>query len=61
MLKYSLSGLALCLFSSATFANWNLDNELSRVNFVSVKKNTIGEAHYFKKLNASILVVKRFY
>jgi len=54
MLKHSLSGLALCLFSSATFANWNLDNELSRVNFVSVKKNTIGEAHYFKKLNASI-------
>lgn len=54
MLKYSLSGLALCLFSTASFANWNLNNELSRVNFVSVKKNTIGESHYFKKLNASI-------
>lgn len=54
MLKHSLSGLALCLFSTATFANWNLNNELSRVSFVSVKKNTIGESHYFKKLNASI-------
>ncbi|MBU2968019.1 YceI family protein [Pseudoalteromonas sp. C2R02] len=54
MLKYSLSGLALCLFSTASFANWNLNNELSRVNFVSVKKNEIGESHYFKKLNASI-------
>jgi polyisoprenoid-binding protein YceI len=60
MLKYSLSGLALCLFSSATFANWNLDNELSRVNFVSVKKNNIGEAHYFKKLNASISDAGKF-
>jgi len=54
MLKHSLSGLALCLFSTTTFANWNLDNKLSRVSFVSVKKNTIGESHYFKKLNASI-------
>ncbi|PAJ74806.1 hypothetical protein CJF42_08330 [Pseudoalteromonas sp. NBT06-2] len=54
MLKHSLSGLALCLFSTATFAHWNLDNELSRVNFVSVKNNTIGESHYFKKLSASI-------
>ncbi|WP_042146639.1 MULTISPECIES: YceI family protein [unclassified Pseudoalteromonas] len=60
MLKYSLSGLALCLFSTASFANWNLNNELSRVNFVSVKKNEIGESHYFKKLNASINDVGQF-
>lgn len=60
MLKYSLSGLALCLFSTASFANWNLNNELSRVNFVSVKKNEIGESHYFKRLNASINDVGQF-
>jgi polyisoprenoid-binding protein YceI len=60
MIKYSLSGLALCLFSTASFANWNLNNELSRVNFVSVKKNEIGESHYFKKLNASINDVGQF-
>jgi polyisoprenoid-binding protein YceI len=60
MLKYSLSGLALCLFSTASFANWNLNNELSRVNFVSIKKNEIGESHYFKRLNASINDVGQF-
>jgi len=54
MLKHSLAGLAISLFSATTFANWNLDSELSRVSFVSVKKNTVGESHYFKKLNASI-------
>ena len=54
MLKHSLAGLALSLFSATSFANWNLDSELSRVSFVSVKKNTVGESHYFKKLNASI-------
>lgn len=54
MLKHSLTAVALCLFSASTFANWQVNNDLSRVNFVSVKKNTIGEAHYFKKLAGTL-------
>jgi polyisoprenoid-binding protein YceI len=54
MLKHSLIAAALCFSSANTFANWQLDNNLSRVNFVSVKKNTLGESHYFKKLTGKI-------
>lgn len=35
-------------------ANWQLDNDKSQVNFVSVKKNTIGETHYFEKLHGKL-------
>lgn len=51
MLKSLLSSAAILLLSPVALADWTLDNELSRVNFVSVKKNTIGEAHYFKEVS----------
>jgi polyisoprenoid-binding protein YceI len=51
MLKPLLSSAAILLLSPVALADWTLDNELSRVNFVSVKKNTIGEAHYFKEVS----------
>ncbi len=54
MIKYVLPVIFLCLLSPSTFANWQINNELSRVNFVSIKKNTVGEAHYFKKLSGSL-------
>jgi polyisoprenoid-binding protein YceI len=51
MLKPLLSAAAFILFSQHAIADWSIDNQLSRVNFVSVKKNTIGEAHYFKQVS----------
>ncbi|MBU2893467.1 YceI family protein [Colwellia sp. D2M02] len=50
MLKTLFTGATLLLLSPIALADWSLDNDLSRVSFVSVKKNTIGEAHYFKKI-----------
>lgn len=54
MFKPLLSTAAILLFSPIALGDWTLDNELSRVNFVSVKKNTIGEAHYFKKVSGDL-------
>ena len=53
MIKYGLAALAL-LGASNVWADWQLDNDYSRVNFVSVKKNTIGEAHRFKQVKGTL-------
>lgn len=45
--------MCLCLFSSSVFA-WQLQPDISTVNFVSVKKDSVGEVHRFKKLQGSI-------
>ena len=44
--------LALCLLApaGAALADWELDNASSRVNFVSVKNDTVGEVHSFASL-----------
>lgn len=52
--KMTAAVLASYLFSSAAFAGWILDTEKSRLNFVSIKKDTIGELHSFKQLNGKI-------
>lgn len=36
-------------------AAWVLDDTVSTVSVVSIKKNTVGEVHYFKNLTGSIL------
>ena len=53
MIKYGLAALAL-LASSPLLADWKLDNDYSRVNFVSVKKDSIGEAHHFTQLAGTL-------
>jgi len=50
----SLSLAALFLVTPMTYAGWQLDNEQSHINFVSVKKSKIGEVHYFKQLSGSL-------
>lgn len=56
MKKALIAGLAsvVLMASSSTWAAWQLDNDHSRVNFVSVKKNKIGEAHRFTQLKGSL-------
>ena len=50
--------LILCvvafLLSSTAMAGWSLDNEQSRLHFLSTKKGSITETHHFKKMVGSI-------
>lgn len=48
--------LALCLVipTGAAWADWELDNTASVVNFVSIKNNSVGEVNTIKSLEGSI-------
>lgn len=58
MNKFSIVAAALLgsglMFSQGAVADWALNNEASVLNFVSVKKNTIGETHRFNQLAGTI-------
>lgn len=58
MNKLSIVAAALLgsglMFSQGAVADWALNNEASVLNFVSVKKNTIGETHRFNQLSGTI-------
>ncbi len=54
MLKKLISLSALMLLSTLAHADWTLNNELSSVNFVSVKKDKVGESHSFKSISGSL-------
>ena len=44
----------LFLFSTPVFPDWNLVNEESRLNFISIKASDIAEIHTFKELSGSV-------
>lgn len=46
--------LAACLLSLPSAAHWQLDNDNSQLNFVSIKKEVIAEVHTFKGLSGDI-------
>ncbi|WP_019600956.1 YceI family protein [Teredinibacter turnerae] len=48
--------LCALTFSASAFADWSLDDKQSSVNFVSVKKDSVGEVHQFKQLSGNIAV-----
>lgn len=58
MNKFSIVAAALLgsslMFSQGAVADWALNNEASVLNFVSVKKNAIGETHRFNQLAGTI-------
>jgi polyisoprenoid-binding protein YceI len=54
MIKKTLLSAIIFAVSGSALADWTLDNDFSRVNFVSVKKNMIGEAHRFKQVSGSL-------
>ncbi len=54
MLKSLCVSTALLMASGFAQADWQLDNELSRINFVSLKKNSVAEAHYFKQASGTL-------
>ncbi|GLP96452.1 YceI family protein [Paraferrimonas sedimenticola] len=46
--------LALSLSLQVQAAPWQIDNTGSRVNFISIKKNTVAENHHFKKISGRL-------
>ncbi|MDO6562081.1 YceI family protein [Amphritea sp. 1_MG-2023] len=46
--------LAMLVLTPSAFAQWELLNDESTLNFVSVKNSKVGEIHYFKKLSGVI-------
>lgn len=52
--KHKLLVMTLLLFSTMARAEWELDTTRSKVNFVSIKNNQVGEVHSFASLVGSI-------
>ena len=53
-LVVSLFAGLLAITAEATAASWTLNNDLSRLSFVSIKATDIGEVHKFTQLRGSI-------
>ena len=50
-----LTALALgAVLASPAYAGWTLDNDASRINFVSTKANAAAEVHTFGTLNGTV-------
>ena len=54
IIKTALYFWVLFLFSTPLFPDWNLVNEESRINFISIKASDIAEIHTFKELSGSV-------
>lgn len=54
MIKKALVTALMLTLPVFAWADWQLDNDFSRVNFVSVKKNMIGETHHFKQVDGAL-------
>jgi polyisoprenoid-binding protein YceI len=52
--KHILLVMTLLLFSTMVRADWELDTTRSKVNFISIKNNQIGEVHSFTSLTGFI-------
>ena len=54
VIKIPLYFCVLFLFSTPAFPDWNLVNEESRINFISIKASDIAEIHTFKDLSGNV-------
>ena len=54
VIKIPLYFCVLFLFSTSAFPDWNLVNEESRINFISIKASDVAEIHTFKDLSGSV-------
>ncbi len=45
---------ATFIISSNAFAQWELINDESTINFISIKKSAVGEVHHFKTFDGTI-------
>ncbi|MDA8329456.1 MAG: YceI family protein [Betaproteobacteria bacterium] len=49
-----LSCLVATFFVTPAYAQWQLENDHSNLDFISIKKTSIAEVHQFKKLSGSV-------
>ena len=49
-IRHLLLTMVLMVSCSTAFAGWELDNDKSSVNFVSIKNDSVGEVHSFTSL-----------
>jgi polyisoprenoid-binding protein YceI len=49
-----LSGLIATLLGAPAYAQWQLDNDHSNLNFISIKKTSVAEVHQFKKVMGEV-------
>ena len=46
--------LCFTIMSFSAQADWKLNNDQSSINFISIKKSSVGEVHTFKSLSGSL-------
>lgn len=49
-----LTAVILCAAAPATWAQWSVNNDLSRLSFISVKATQIAEVHKFSRFSGGI-------
>ena len=54
VIKIPLYFCVLILFSTPAFSDWNLVNDESQINFISIKASDIAEIHTFKDLSGNV-------
>jgi polyisoprenoid-binding protein YceI len=54
MLKTLFSVGMLLAATTVSAANWQLDNDQSQLNFVSIKKGNVAEVHHFERLTGNL-------
>lgn len=54
VIKFPLYISVLILFSTPAFSDWNLVNDESQINFISIKASDIAEIHTFKDLSGNV-------
>jgi polyisoprenoid-binding protein YceI len=54
MLKTLFSVGMLLAATTVSAANWQLNNDQSQLNFVSIKKGNVAEVHHFERLTGSL-------
>lgn len=50
-----IATISLSFWATSTWAQWTLDNDRSRLSFISTKAGDIAEVHYFKNLSGTLL------
>lgn len=53
-IRSTILAFALLSCTSSAWADWQLDNKQSELNFVSIKKGSIAEVHHFKAMTGEI-------
>ncbi|WP_096086957.1 YceI family protein [Agaribacterium haliotis] len=54
LFKKGLAAALLCFASSFSYADWQINNSLSALTFISIKKGSVAETHHFNALSGQL-------